>query len=94
MSSGLTEGDDYKFMIRAKNIYGTGSYSSVATITAASVPDTMDTVTTSVVAGEVKIVFTVPDDNGETITGYDIEILQSDGTTYTEETTECEGSSA
>lgn len=87
-------GDDYKFMIRARNIYGNGAYSSEATITAAGVPDNMDTVTTSVVAGEVKIMFTVPSANGEAITGYDIEILQSDGTTYTEETTECEGSSA
>jgi hypothetical protein len=52
----------------------------------------MSTVTTSVVSGEVKIVFTAPADNGDTITGYEIEIQYSDGTTYAEETTSCDGS--
>lgn len=93
VTSGLTEGNDYIFMVRAQNIYGEGAYSNEVTITAASVPDAMDTVTTSVVAGEVKIVFTVPDDNGEAITGYDIEIMEIDGD-FSEETTDCEGSDA
>lgn len=90
--SGLTEGDDYLFKVRAKNIYGWGPYSAVATIAASSVPDAMATVTTSVVSGEVKINFAAPGDNGDTITGYDLEIRYSDGTTYAEETTNCDGS--
>jgi hypothetical protein len=91
-ASGLTAGNDYIFQVRAKNIYGWGDYSNEITMTAASVPDAMSTVTTSVVSGEVKIVFVAPDDNGEGITGYDIEVRYSDEATYAEDLTDCDGS--
>lgn len=38
IASGLTTGSEYKFMIRSKNIYGFGDYSSVVTIKVAAVP--------------------------------------------------------
>lgn len=80
--------------MRAKNIYGWGPYSTVATLRAASKPGTMDKVTTTVVSGEVKIAFTPPAANGEDITHYDIEIRYSDGTTFAEDTTDCDGATA
>ena len=66
----------------------------MATLRAASKPATMDKVITSVVSGEVKIAFTPPAANGETITHYDIEIRYSDGTTFAEDNTDCDGSVA
>lgn len=45
--SGLTTGTTYKFMVRARNIYGYGAFSSTTSILAAGVPPTMSAVTTT-----------------------------------------------
>lgn len=74
VTSGLTEGNDYIFMVRAKNIYGEGAYSDEITITASAVPDTMNTITTSVVSGNVKLDFTPPNNNGDVLTSLIVEI--------------------
>jgi hypothetical protein len=39
VSSGVSAGTSYQFKVRAKNLYGWGPYSSIATIKASSVPD-------------------------------------------------------
>ena len=54
-------------------------------------PDAMATVTTTIDSDNVKITFVAPDDNGDSITGYDIEIRYSDGTTFAE-SSDCDGS--
>jgi len=41
---GLTPGQDYKFKVCARNIYGCGPYSQTVTIRASSIPDTMNIV--------------------------------------------------
>jgi hypothetical protein len=84
-------GASYQFRLSAKNIYGWGVYSEIVAIVASSAPSQMQVVTTSVVGTNVRIQWTPPAGNGASITGYDIEIRQSDGTTFSEETTGCDG---
>jgi large repetitive protein len=71
VTTGVTEGGSYQFKVRAKNIHGFGSFSSVATIVASSVPDTPSTVTTAYDSnGDVVVTWTAPDNNGAAITAY------------------------
>jgi len=90
-TSGFTAGSTYKFRVRAKNIFGWGPYSGNLTVVPASVPATMAAVTVAVDNVYAKISWTQPAINGATITAYKIVIAQSDGTTYTESTTYCDG---
>lgn len=56
----------------------------------------MSAVTTSIdlTTGNVRISWTAPNSNAEPITKYKIEILQADGTTFTESLLYCDGSSS
>jgi hypothetical protein len=54
----------------------------------------MNTLTTSIYSadGNVKIQWDEPDNNGESITAYKIEIQHKDGTTWIENLASCDGS--
>lgn len=54
----------------------------------------MAIISTSLIGTNVRISFTAPNNNGKPIDKYQILILQSDGLTYTEDTTDCDGSNA
>ena len=47
ISSGITGGNSYQFRLRAHNIHGWGTYSSVLTVTASGVPAQPAAVTTT-----------------------------------------------
>jgi hypothetical protein len=66
--------------VRARNYWGWGEYSDVLEIKASTVPEKVDTVTTSIeeLTGGVRIEWTAPFDNADTITAYKIEALQKD----------------
>lgn len=74
-------------------MWGWSSFSPISTIRASSTPAQMNTVTTSIdsATGGVKIQWSSPNNNGNIITAYKIEILQSDLVTWTEDTTNCNG---
>ena len=42
----------------------------------------------------MRIAWAEPADNGEALTGYQIEILHADGTTFSQETSSCDGTSS
>ena len=94
VASGITAGTTYTFKIRAQNKWGWGDYSTTTSILAASVPSQIPAATTSInsATGSVKIVWTAPSTNGDNIDSYTINILENDGTTWTAETTDCDGS--
>lgn len=51
--TGLDQGLDYKFQVRAKNVYGYGPLSDVVTIRASDVPDAMQMVNIISIAQEL-----------------------------------------
>jgi len=81
----LTPGTVYQFRYRIKNIYGFSQYSPVAEIFAAKVPSIITTPTLSYVDKSVKIKWTAPNNNFNTIQGYKIEILEVDGVSWFED---------
>lgn len=94
MTSDVSGGTTYYFRVRAENQHGYGSYSSTIGITAAFSPDQPSAPTLAVNSDvNVRISWAAPDDNSATITSYTIQILQSDGTTFSEDSTNCDGSS-
>ena len=79
-------------MVRASNIYGWGLYSNQITIIASDVPGEVSIPTVSYGAGTyVNISWISPTSNGESIISYEIEVLSSDGITFYQDTTDCNG---
>ena len=75
-SGGVTKGAAYRFRIRAKNIWGWGSFSSTTSIVASAVPAQMAAPVTSVdiPTGDLVIDWTAPENNGSPVTMYQIKI--------------------
>jgi hypothetical protein len=90
VSTGITIGALYQFKHRARNIFGEGEYSDPVTVKAATKPDQILTLTTSVVAGSnVRIAWTAPDNRGDTITAYQVLVQTSSVGTFTDATASC-----
>jgi hypothetical protein len=91
--TGLTVGTDYKFRVRAENVHGFGDYSDEVVIRADDKPSKMNAVSTVVNGLNVVITWAYPPtDNGSAVTKYKVLIQESDGVTFTEDTTNCDGS--
>lgn len=79
--------------MRAHNAHGwSASWSSTTGITATYVPDAPLSISTALNNIYVRITWTAPFNNYESIDKYMILILKSDGTTYQENTAYCDGS--
>jgi large repetitive protein len=92
VTTGVTTGTSFSFKVRAKNVYGWGPYSDSTSIIASQAPAQPQVPTTEIVGTDAEISWTAPADNGEAITAYEVLVLESDGTTFTEESTSCDGS--
>jgi hypothetical protein len=76
----LVVGKLYNIKVRARNIYGFGQFSDEADIRASSWPSKPEfPLTTTTVGTNVKVTFTSPTTNGDTITGYNILFKELDG---------------
>lgn len=73
-----TPGVNYSFQISALNVHGEGPNSTIVTIKASSKPAQISTVVLSEsnVNTKVRITWNVPNDNYDTITAYNIYLLQ------------------
>lgn len=98
VSTSVVQGVDYQFKIRAQNMWGWGAYSTPSTIRASSSPQAVDAPTTTIdpITGGVKVSWNLPLNNGNTVTGYRIEILQAkalitDPDVFSAETVNCNG---
>lgn len=90
----LSVGDLYGISIAAVNTLGQGPQSTPIYIIAASNPDRMNHVSTSLVSTSVRITWTAPTSNGATIDSYQILILERLSYTFKEFKDVCNGSAA
>jgi len=93
VSNGVLGGKDYKFKVRARNIYGFGPYSAIATFKSSQEPAqiTSDNIQTTNSGLSVQITWSKPYNNEDTITAYMVQIRKVDGETY-QESAECDAS--
>jgi hypothetical protein len=87
-------GTTYSFRIEARNTYGYSAYSSEVSVLAAAVPSTPSAPSTAMSGTNVIISWTLPLENGSSVSSYTVTIRQSDGSTYSIESTYCNGSSS
>lgn len=90
--TGLTASQLYVFKVQARNIMGYSEFSSQVSIRAAGIPDQPTAPTTTINGNYVDVAWTAPYDGGSDILSYTIKLKQSDGTTFTAESTDCVGS--
>jgi hypothetical protein len=87
----LTFGTTYEFKVESRNSYSYSPYSETLTLLCAFKPDPPLVVTTTNTNDLVTVQWDDPIANGFVIHAYRFFVLQSDGTTYTEESVECDG---
>lgn len=87
----LTPGAFYKFKVEALNSVGYSIPSASLEILCAQPPDKPSAPTTSFSQLSVVVAWDAPYNGGSQILSYSIKFRQSDGTTYTEDTTICNG---
>src|SRR5690606_4159191 len=79
--TGLTNGTEYSFRVKAVNGVGESAYSNVDTATpnAAAVPDAIDDLLANPGNSQVYLSWTAPADNGSAITDYIVEYGETTG---------------
>jgi hypothetical protein len=68
LATSLTSGTTYEFKVEAKNEYGYSTYSDTITLLAAYIPEIPTSVTTEIDGSQVKVLWSLPSDNGSPIT--------------------------
>lgn len=84
----LTPGVTYSFKVASRNSVGYSEFSTTLAVLAAQLPDQPTAVATTAGSNEIIISWNV-NDRGSPITQILVEIRESDGLTYTAETTAC-----
>ena len=84
----------YDFYVTSENSAGTSLDSNIVSVRVASLPSQPQNVNTLLNGEFVDVSWDVPSDGGSAITNYIIKVRGSDGVTYHQETTGCEGSDA
>jgi hypothetical protein len=92
MTSPVTQGTTYTFKVQARNSVGYSLFSNEASILAAQIPNQPSAPATQIDGSTVLITWLAPNQRGSTISSYTIEVIQYDGVSYAEDTTNCLGS--
>jgi hypothetical protein len=91
----LTQGQTYQFKVEARNAYGYSStFSNTLSVLTAQVPAQPVAPTTTWNPDSVVVNWVSPDNGGSAITGYTISIRQSDSSTFSVDSTNCDMSSS
>lgn len=90
-TAGVSEGK-YQFKIKARNLVGYSTFSSILTIIAAEIPTTPVAPSTQINGANVLISWTKPNSNGNDLTGYSVYIQKKD-TTWALDLVNCDGGS-
>jgi hypothetical protein len=90
----LTFGVTYEFKVESRNSYSYSPYSDTITLLCAFKPDPPLVITTTNTNDLITVNWDDPIANGYVIHAYRFFFLEHDGTTYTEEIVECDGTDA
>ena len=90
MVSGLTSGVTYKFKVQSRNSFGLSSYSAIASILCAFVPNTPIAPSSHIDNSNTIITWTEPSNNGSPVTAYTVTIKNSVGN-FISDLTHCNG---
>jgi hypothetical protein len=85
-TTSITSGATYNVKYRAYNIFGWGDYSPITQIIAYSIPGVPGIPATTLSGTNVVISWSAPSSNGGTgisLSSYTVEVLQSNGVTFT-----------
>jgi hypothetical protein len=88
----VTAGSTYNFKVESRSLFGYSTYSEVYPILSATIPDQPQIPTTSVSINNLIVAWSAPYNQGSPILGYHIYIRESDGVSFAEELTHCDGS--
>jgi len=93
--TGLSTGSNYKFKVRAKNVYGYGPFSAEVTLQASTVPGIINAVTSGYATyPNIEISWNAPSSNGgAAVSKYQILIYNPSTSSYVEDLSYCDGSS-
>jgi hypothetical protein len=91
LASGLTFGVVYEFKVRSRNSYGYSEFSVSLSLLCAFKPEPPLTITTTNANELVTVAWDEPVNNGYAVHAYKFFFLQKDGVTFTEESTDCDG---
>ena len=91
--TGLKNGYTYKFKVSASNLFGEGESSSSVSSLLATAPLQMSAPVVQYSLADVMVSFAYPTSGGQPVTDFEIQ-LSSDGTTFTEIASLCDGSSS
>ena len=94
LASGLTFGVTYEFKIESRNSYGYSAFSETITLLCAFKPDPPAYVATFNTNELVTITWTEPVANGSPFTAYKILVQEKESGTFTQESIDCDGTSA
>ena len=86
--TGLSLGTWYIFKVQATNAYGTSDYSSTLRVLAAQQPNIPLSPETLFLRDSVQVTWTEPFNGGSAVTGYQVQLLQSDNS-WSENTVDC-----
>lgn len=87
-------GTVYSFRVEARNAYGYSIYSAEVSVLAANIPSTPQPPVTYVSGSWILITWDEPSPNGSPIQAYIVSIRESNGSTYTQNLSYCDGSQA
>ena len=91
-ASGIERSQTYRVRYRAQNEVGFSDYSDISYVLAASTPYDPEEATVEIIGDDLLISWQMPQNAGSLIYQAQIEFLQVDGSTYSEDTANCDGS--
>ena len=90
--TGLAPELTYNFKIRARNIYGYGPFSGIASINTTDKPYAMDPVNTVQSGTNIVLSWTAPQSGGEPINSYQVLLYIPSTNSFVEDLTYCDAS--
>jgi hypothetical protein len=91
LATDLSSGTFYEFKVEARNMYGYSEYSDMITLLSAYIPEPPINIVTTIEGDQVKVEWELVTSNGSPILAYNVYVQEIGTTTFTLESTDCDG---